>query len=198
MQLQLFDSHSGQMVMLSEFHNLPSQNLAPNFEGGLTWRWRGGGGMGLWNNNFFQSQVQSTRAHTDLTAPRFQKINRLWRRFWASTITAAWFDCLNAEYIAALCLETPNSSFWHKYEVCHFFLRFFTPEKVPAPYSWSTLPCKVCQRVAIESLSKGCNSKRVKGLHFKVCQRFAIQSLSKRVREDDACKKGYLGLYSGL
>ena len=38
MQLQLFDSHaaSGQMVMLSEFHNLPSQNLAPNFEGGLT------------------------------------------------------------------------------------------------------------------------------------------------------------------
>ena len=121
MQLQLFDSHSGQMVMLSEFHNLPSQNLAPNFEGGLTWRWRGGGGMGLWNNNFFQSQVQSTRAHTDLTAPRFQKINRLWRRFWASTITAAWFDCLNAEYIAALCLETPNSSFWHKYEVCHFF-----------------------------------------------------------------------------
>ena len=40
-----------------------------------------GGGMGLWNNNFFQSQVQSTRAHTDLTAPRFQKINRLWRKF---------------------------------------------------------------------------------------------------------------------
>ena len=72
------------------------------------------------------------------------------------------------------------------------------PEKVPAPYSLSTLPCKVCQRVAIESLSKGCNSKFMKSLHLKVCQRFAIQSLSKRVRVDDACEEEYLGLCCGM
>ena len=163
MQLQLFDSHaaSGQMVMLSEFHNLPSQNLAPNFEGGLTWRWRGGGGMGLWNNNFFQSQVQSTRAPTDLTVPRFQKINRLWRKFWASTRTAACCGCLNAEYIAALCMDfvwqTPNSSFWHKYEVCHFF--------------WGSSLLRKYQPLIHCQLF---HAKFVKGLQLKVCQRVAI------------------------
>ena len=173
MQLQLCDSHaaSGQIVMLSEFHNLPSQNLAPNFKGGPTWRWRGGGGMGLWNNNFFQSQAVISSSHwpdcssfpeNKSTLEEILSLNKNW-------CVLCPFRCRVFCYSAhGFGLINTNIVFWTQVRRLPSFFRGSSLTWNISPSRCSAL-CWFIVISSIQSLWKRCNSKFIKACEGGWC-----------------------------
>ena len=175
MQLQLCDSHaaSGQMVMLSEFHNLSSQNLAPNFKGGLTWRWRGGGGMGLWNNNFFQSQPVNSSSHWPDCASFPENKSTL-----EEILSLDKNCCVLWLFRCGVYCCSVHGFGWTNTNLVFLTQVWSLPFFSEVLYSWESTSPLFIVNSSMQSLSKGCNWKFVKGLQFKVYEKFAFQSLS--------------------